>query len=305
MKISLFCRPHQLPGGDPTLFAEAARLADEAGLHSIHLGEHVVMGDRTDRYPFGEFKHETDTPWLEPLLVLATAASVTSRLRFSTGILLAPLRSGPMMAKQLATLDVLTSGRLEPGVGIGWQREEFSVSGVPWAERYARLDANMRACRRLWGEQPVQLEGADGVTHEVSAWPVPVQSRMPILLGLAPTPANIQRIVEYADGWCPVRLTPPQLAEGVSAIRAAFVQAGRDPESLIVRTQAQLVLHTDGRIDVPATLAIGHDYAKAGATVLAVGPTQGCASMADVADLIHELATVSARLAPNDEEQHD
>jgi probable F420-dependent oxidoreductase len=294
LKISLFCRPHQLPGGDVTAFAEAAQLADEAGLYMIHFGEHLLTGDNTDLYPFGEWTHGSDTPWLDPLVTLATAAGVTTNIQLSTGVLLAPLRSGPMLAKQLATLDVLSGGRLQPGLGVGWQREEFDASGISWESRYSRLDENVRMCRALWGQQPATITTPGGASERLTALPPPVQERIPLLLGLAPTPLNIARIVEYGDGWCPVRLTPDQLADGVRKIRSAFGDAGRDPGSLIVRTQAPLRLTGDGRIDVPATLSISDAYEAAGATILAVGPTLGCKTMADVKALVAELAAATS-----------
>jgi probable F420-dependent oxidoreductase len=294
LKISLFCRPHQLPGGDVASFAAAAQLADKAGLYMIHFGEHLLTGDNTNRYPFGEWTHASDTPWLDPLVTLATAASVTTNIQLSTGVLLAPLRSGPMLAKQLATLDVLSGGRLQPGLGVGWQEEEFDASGISWDSRYSLLDENVRMCRALWGEQPATITTPDGAAVRLTALPTPVQERIPLLLGLAPTPRNIQRIVEYGDGWCPVRLTPDQLGDGVRKIRNAFTAAGRDPESLIVRTQAPLRLTEDGRVDVPATLSIAGAYEAAGATILAVGPTLGCKTMADVDALVKELAAASS-----------
>jgi probable F420-dependent oxidoreductase len=294
LKISLFCRPHQLPGGDVASFATAAQLADEAGLYMIHFGEHLLTGGHTSKYPFGEWTHGPQTPWLDPLVALATAASVTSNIQLSTGILLAPLRSGPMLAKQLATLDVLSGGRLQPGLGVGWQREEFDASGIPWSSRYSLLDENVRMCRTLWGEQPATITIPSGPTERVTALPAPIQEHMPLLLGLAPTSRNIQRIVEYGDGWCPVRLTPDQLADGVRRIRSAFAVAGRDPDSLIVRAQAPLSLTEDGRINVPATLSVSAAYEAAGATILAVGPTVGCKLMDDVKVLVEELAAASA-----------
>src|SRR5688572_29164166 len=106
MKVGLFCRPHQLPGGSADLFPVAARLAEETGLHSIHLGEHLIMGAHPDRYPYGEFTHAHRTPWFEPLIMLGAAAAATTRIRLSTGVLLSPLRSPILLAKSIATLDV-------------------------------------------------------------------------------------------------------------------------------------------------------------------------------------------------------
>jgi len=295
LKVSLFCRPQQLPQGDVSLVAEAGRLADQAGLYAMHFGEHLLMGERPDRYPFGAFEHDPLTPWLDPLIALASVAAVTERLRLSTGVLLGPLRSGVLLAKQLASLDVLSHGRVEPGIGVGWQPEEYEASGIAWSDRYRLLDLTLRSCRQLWAEQPTTLPSESGELDRVVALPRPVQERIPVLLGLRPTPRNIARIVEYADGWCPVRLSPTDLAAGVADLRAAFAAAGRDPDSLIVRTQAPLILDEDGRVDVERTMQIAGPSVAAGATILAVGPTAGCRDMADVASMIKRLAEIAER----------
>ena len=201
-----------------------------------------------------------------------------------------------MLAKQIATLDVLSGGRVEPGLGVGWQREEFEASGIPWADRYKRFDEVVRACRLLWGEQPTTVPGIGGDVEEVRAFPRPVQRRVPLLMGLAPTPANARRIAEYGDGWCPVGQTPDQVRDGLKVIREAFAAVGRDPDALVVRVQAPLVRRPDGRIDVPATLAVAPDYEAAGATVLSVTPTVGCTDMRQVESAIAEVAEESRRV---------
>lgn len=289
MKVGLFCRPHQLPGGRADLFLVAARLAEEAGLHSIHLGEHLIMGAHPDRYPYGEFAHAQRTPWFEPLIMLGAAAAATTRLRLSTGVLLSPLRSPILLAKSIATLDVLSNGRTELGLGTGWQREEYEASGLDWNLRYALFDNGIRACRALWGAQPASFHSSTVTFSEVTALPTPVQQRVPLLLGMAATPRNAQRIAEYADGWCPVRPPVEVLRRGVDEITRAFDAVGRDPAELVIRVQAPLATHDNGTIDVQRTLACTPEFSAAGATVLSVGPTTGCDSVAELEDLIGSL----------------
>src|SRR5258708_2352681 len=120
---------HRMFGPDPRHILEAAQLLDERGVDELLLGDHVVMGRRTDTYPYGPFAWRgddnaapdsgirPDEPWLEPLTLLASIASVTSRMRLGTGILLAPLRPAALLAKTAATVDALSGGRLELGVG--------------------------------------------------------------------------------------------------------------------------------------------------------------------------------------------
>ena len=130
-RLSLFMRPHQVPGGRLLDCLEVAQLADRAGLHSIHFGEHLVIGGETDRYPYGEFGHDADVPWLEPIATLAAMAAVTTGIRLSTSVLLTPLRPAALVAKSAATLDVLSDGRFDLGVGVGWQPDDFLAAGVP------------------------------------------------------------------------------------------------------------------------------------------------------------------------------
>jgi alkanesulfonate monooxygenase SsuD/methylene tetrahydromethanopterin reductase-like flavin-dependent oxidoreductase (luciferase family) len=100
-----------------------ARMAEDAGADTVVVPDHLVMSDRTDRYRWGRFPLPVDAAWLEPLTVLAAIAGATRRVRLATGILIAPLRPAAVLAKTAATLDVLSRGRLDLGVGTGWQKE--------------------------------------------------------------------------------------------------------------------------------------------------------------------------------------
>lgn len=206
MKTALFFRPHLAPGGDPAGIVGVARLADEAGISSILFGDHLLIGDRTDRYPYGEFRHEPTTPWMEPITTLAAVASVTSRLKLSCGVLLAGLRPAVLLAKSVATLDVLSNGRVELGVGTGWQREEYESQRLDWSTRYERLDETLAACRALWGAQPVSFQSPSVDVRSVTCLPVPTQLRVPVMFGVAASARNVKRIAEQGDGWMPVGL---------------------------------------------------------------------------------------------------
>ena len=130
LPILLGLPPGDMAGGDPAVVVDTARRAEEAGFAGVVISDHVVMGARTDRYPWGSFKQAPDCPWPEPLTVLTAVAAVTTTLRLCTGILIAPLRPATLLAKTAATLDVLSHGRLELGVGTGWQQEEFDAQGL-------------------------------------------------------------------------------------------------------------------------------------------------------------------------------
>ena len=139
-------------------FIDLARAAAAAGVDRVVVVDHVVMGPNTDAYSWGKFPTPADAPWLEPLTVLAAMAAVTTRIRLATGILIAPLRPAVLLAKQAATLDVLSQGRLDLGVGTGWQREEYDAEGLDFAARGQLLTDTIAACRALWRDTPAAID---------------------------------------------------------------------------------------------------------------------------------------------------
>jgi alkanesulfonate monooxygenase SsuD/methylene tetrahydromethanopterin reductase-like flavin-dependent oxidoreductase (luciferase family) len=145
---------HNYFGGDSRGYIEAARLADAAGVDQVVFTDHVVMGEHTDRYPYGAFPLPPSEPWFEPLTLLSAIAAVTTRIELATGILVAPLRPAALLAKMLATLDTLAPGRLQIGIGTGWQREEFEAQGLDFDQAWTLLDDQVRAMQVLWREAP-------------------------------------------------------------------------------------------------------------------------------------------------------
>ena len=139
----------RLYGKDLSGVVDTARVAEAAGIHQIALPDHLAIGPNTDAYPYGKFPLPNSEPWLEPVTTLAAIAGATRRIRLGTGVLIAPLRPALLLAKSLATLDVLSRGRVDLGVGLGWQREEFEAAGVAFEGRAARMDDTLRACRVL------------------------------------------------------------------------------------------------------------------------------------------------------------
>jgi probable F420-dependent oxidoreductase len=292
----LFARPNLAPDGAFPEFLEIARLADAAGLHSICLGEHLVMAEDTSRYPYGPWGHAPDTAWHDPLTVLAAVAASTTRLRLSTAILLAPLRPGLELAKSVATLDVISGGRVELGLGTGWQSEEYTGVGLRWAERHRRLDEVVAICRAAWGTQPFSVavdgEQLDGLT----AYPRPVQERIPLLYGVKASRDNVARMAKYGDGWTPVALGPDAVREGVAGLTAAYEKAGRDPSTLIVRIALPPAVDDAGRVDPERTFAPADAYLEAGATMFVVGFNHRLTSRDEAADLVEGYAAAARQL---------
>lgn len=253
--------------GDYGGLLDTARAADTAGIHQLVVTDHVVMGPRTDRYPYGDFPMRANEPWLEPMTTLAWMAAVTQRLRLGTGILIAPLRPAVLLAKTAATLDVLCGGRLDLGVGVGWQREEYEASGLAFEERWALLDDTLRACRTLWSEGPAAFQSPSVSFQEISSFPHPVQAGgIPLWFGVKLTPRNLARIAELGSGWMPMSSKPDELRAGIEALREAFAARGRSFAGFGVRAHAPLRMDSAGRLDLDATLAGLPELAEAGAT---------------------------------------
>lgn len=241
-------------GGDWGRVLDLARAADEAGVDGVIVPDHVAIGPRTDRYPAGPFPLPDHAPWLEPLTMLAAVAAVAERLRLGTGVLIGSVRPPVVLAKTVATLDVLSGGRVDLGVGTGWQREEIEAAGVPWSERGARLTSTIAACRSLWeSDGPVSVDLPGVAFEDIRSEPQPVQRPLPVLFSGTLHERNVGRIVELGDGWIPIMGAPlDDIAAGVAALRTAYEAAGRDPATLLVRAPADATLET-----VPALRAAG------------------------------------------------
>lgn len=235
---------------------DLARSAEAAGVASVVLPDHVVMSDQTQRYEWGKFPLPIETPWLEPMTVLAAIAGATQRVRLATGILIAPLRPAALLAKTAATLDVLSGGRLDLGVGTGWQKEEFDAMGLDYAKRGPMLTNAVAACRALWGPSPADFDSSTVRFEKIWCEPKPVQpGGVPVFFSGTLTRRNLYRLTRLGDGWIPImNETADGLAEGVVRIRRAWEEAGRDPSGLRVRGTLEVVRGGDGRADLRKTL---------------------------------------------------
>ena len=186
------------------------------------------------RYPYtedGKIPAEPDTPIPDPLIWLAFAAAAAPSLRLGTCILIVPQRNPLILAKELATLDQLSGGRVELGLGVGWLKEEFDALGVPWARRGARNDEYIEAMRALWAGPHAEYHG-DFVDFEpATCSPRPVQERLPIIVG-GDTDAAIARAVRLAGGYFPGEGDAERLGALLTRLREAAEAAGRDPASI-------------------------------------------------------------------------
>ena len=260
-----------LPADEWHRFVDIARAADDAGIDRLIVVDHVVMGPNTDAYQWGRFPTPPEAPWLEPMTVLSAIAGATTRVRLGTGILIAPLRPAALLAKQAATLDVLSQGRLDLGVGTGWQREEYDAQGLDFDRRGQLLTDTIAACKALWRDTPAAFESPTLSFRDIYLEPKPVQpGGVPLWISGTLVKANMERLVHYGDAWIPIMgETVEGIAAGAARIRDAWSAAGRDPAQLQVR--APLVLTKgDTGFDLDRSLESIPDLVAAGATDIGV-----------------------------------
>lgn len=290
-----FLKMPELFDGDLKKCIQAICLADELGVDQVTITDHVVMGENLEPYPYGKFTLPLDFPWYEPISVLSAIAAVTDRIRLSTGILISPLRPAVLLAKQLATLDFLSGGRVDIGVGTGWQKEEYEATGIAFDERYVRMDEQIRACRELWSRAPASFQGKTVKFENLHAFPRPVQgAELPIWFGVAPTPRNCRRIAELGIGWAPITSDPEEINIGVKAIKAAMVEVGRDPGTLEVRAHLPTKGGPNG-LDWDATVEGLQETIDAGVTMIQMMPVAWCSKSSELPSFFERLAKLKSR----------
>ncbi len=214
---------------------EICRRAEAAGFESLWGGEHVIMPSTIESsYPYtkdGKIPAQPDTPIPDPLIWLAFAAAAAPTMRLGTCILIVPQRNPLILAKELATLDQLSGGKVELGLGVGWLEEEFDALGVPWERRGARNDEYIEAMRTLWSGPEVEFHGEFVDFPKVTCSPRPVQESIPILVG-GDSDVAIRRAARLADGYFPGEGDADRLAALITRVRQAATDADRDPDTI-------------------------------------------------------------------------
>lgn len=214
---------------------DLCRRAEAAGFESLWGGEHVIMPSTIDsKYPYtpdGKVPAEPETPIPDPLIWLAFAAAAAPTMRLGTCILIVPQRNPLVLAKELATLDQLSGGRVELGLGVGWLKEEFDALGVPWERRGARNDEYIEAMRALWAGPHAEFHGDFVDFDPVTCSPRPVQENIPILVG-GDSDVALRRAVRMADGYFPGEGDMDRLRALVGRLRQMCEDADRDPDEI-------------------------------------------------------------------------
>ena len=285
--------PHQLPdASSPTVsvmhrnffaavpeswddFLRTAEVIDEAGIDRVVMSDHVVMGDHLDEYAKpeaggiagGRQPTGPDGVWLDPLATLAVIAGRTRRVRLATAILLAALRRPAVLAKHLATLDSLSGGRLDIGVGIGWQREEYEAAGLDYRSRGRLLDHSLDVVTTLWRDTPASFADDRLAFDGIYLVPKPAQAGgVPIWVSGRVNDRVLDRIVRFGAGWIPWGDDAADPGPGVRRIREALASVGRDPSTLGVVGALRVERDDDSRVDVARTMAPVESMAANGIT---------------------------------------
>ena len=254
---------------------DLARAADAAGVDRVLLSDHLVFGEHMEAYGRPESggveggKQPTgpDGHWLEPLTTLAVLCGMTSRVRLGTNILIAALRRPVVLAKATATLDVLSGGRLDLGVGIGWQREEYEAAGLDFGTRGRQLDLTLEVCQTLWREPRAKVDLGGLAFEAIHMMPKPVQpGGVPLWVSGRVNERVARRLARFASGWIPWGEDAADLPTSIPRMREAVGAAGGDADAIQVAGTLPTVRREDRSLDLDATMERVRPLVEAGVT---------------------------------------
>lgn len=248
-----FALPGRGPLATPEALTKLAERADALRYASVFVTDHVVIPTSySSPYPYsttGRFTGDWTNGYLEPLAMMGVLVGLTSRVKIGTSVLVVPYRNPVVTAKMLATMDVMSGGRVILGAGVGWMKEEFeTLQSPPFAERGKVTDEYLRLMREMWTKEPAEFTGAHYRLPPVSALPKPRQpGGIPIWIG-GHTDVALRRAGEMADAWHPIGMRPPAMllpaeyAEKVNVIHGWARKAGRDPKAISLSLRVPLEL---------------------------------------------------------------
>jgi probable F420-dependent oxidoreductase len=256
------------PAADWSDVVDFARRADQAGFDRLAVSDHVAFGEDLGAYGDpatggtvgGAQPTGPDGAWLEPVTTIAYLAATTARVRFTTNILLAALRRPVVLAKMAATVDVLSHGRLDLGVGVGWQRAEYEAAGLSFEDRGRLLDHTLEVCQTLWTSDAASYESPALSFDAIHQMPKPLQpGGVPIWVSGTVNDRSMDRLARFGSGWIPWGEDAAELERGVGRMRRALAARGRDPGEVgIVGSLRAELDEVDGarRLNVDRTMAV-------------------------------------------------
>lgn len=294
---------------DPDDLVGLVRLAtdaEEAGFDAVMASEHIVLGPaagalgrpRNLREYAAPGNQDPATCWPSSNVLLAAVAAATRRVRLVMGAVIAPLRHPVLLAKELATLDRLSQGRLVVQPTVSWHRDEYDALGVPFAERGAILDEQLEAMSALWEHTPASHPGPRFAFEDVYCVPKPwrtdpARPRM-WFGGQSMHPALLRRLVRYGDGFHPFGAAS---GTDLATLRAGLAAAGRDPDGIeMVGGTRAVFAGSDDTADIDAAMAGFGDQIEAGFTTFCVKPSQHTDDPAEVRALCEHIVSQARRL---------
>ena len=224
-------------GTDPKTIRDYAQVAEDLGYEHLLAYDHVLGADPTNREGWRGYTHQT--MFHEPLTLFGYLAAVTQRLELVTGVIVLPQRQTALVAKQAAEVDVLSSGRLRLGVGIGWNAVEYEALGEDFSTRGARIEEQIEVMRLLWTKEVVSYEGEYHHIDEAGINPLPVRRPIPVWMG-ARADVGLRRTARVAEGWFPLGPLDDRMREAVKRLRHYVEEAGRDPESVGIEARLDM-----------------------------------------------------------------
>jgi probable F420-dependent oxidoreductase len=280
-----------------------AKRAEELGFDSIWVSDHVVMPEKH----IGMFSEV----FYDPLMLLSYIAAETSEIKIGTSVIILPYRNPVVVAKMIATLDVLSQGRVIFGVGPGWMREEYDALSVPYEKRGARTNEYIRAIKELWMSDEPSFEGEFCSFSNIKFYPKPFKTPHPPIFIAGSSDYAIKRAVEYGDGWQPTWVSPEDVEEGISKLCKIADEKGRDLSTFTYSVRNRLHIldkdyeplnNNEGTNDDPPFVLCGTvseitDYIKSyrdlGVSHLVFDPV---AESLD--DIFHTMEVVSREIMP-------
>ena len=256
--------PHVGPFATPEAISGVARKAEELGYHSLWVSDHIITPRKIDSpYPGGRYAIQPEWPFLEPVSTLLFAAATTKRVRLGTSVLVITQRQPLVLAKQLATLDVLSGGRLIFGAGAGWMKEEFQALNVPIANHGPRMAEYLEVIRRCWTEDDPSFDGRYYKLGDVGFYPKPVQKPHPPIWVGGFADGALRRVARYGDAWH-AGGTPEMLSQGYAKVKQYAKEYGRDPDSIALTLRGDGI----GRGEPAQTIEQLRPYKDAGVSMV-------------------------------------
>jgi probable F420-dependent oxidoreductase len=215
----------------PERIAAHVRAAEDLGYESAWIGEHLILPVTSEsKYPYspdGRFPAPSDVPFHDPMLALTYAAALTSKIRLATGIFVVPLRNAFTTAKAVASLDVLSGGRVIFGVGVGWWAEEFATVGAPFKDRALRTREYLELMKELWTSDEPVYHGQTVAVEGVRFYPKPLQKPYPPIVVGGTSEIALKRTVRYGDGWYGIARSLEEARTLIGRLRELELSANR------------------------------------------------------------------------------